>query len=175
MSARLTVLDDGTHIRQPERGDAAAMLALVEESGVLEPNTCYAYLLVCTHFADTSIAAVNGDELRGFIAGYLIPERPDTVFVWQIGVAAAARGAGLGKRMLLELVRSPGCENVRFLETTVTPSNEPSQGLFRSFAREVDAPCNEGPGFEVEDFGESGHESETLFRIGPFGKQDKSE
>jgi len=165
---KLTVLEDGTILRLPKRGDGAKILGLVRESGVLEPNSCYAYVLLCSHFAQTCVVADREGSLQGFIAGYIVPGRPDTVFVWQIGVAESARRTGLGKRMLVELVRRPACKAVRFLETTVTPSNEASQGLFRSFARKIEAACHEEPGFTTADFGDEAHEDEMLFRIGPW-------
>jgi L-2,4-diaminobutyric acid acetyltransferase len=61
-----------------------------------------------------------------------------------------------------------GC---RFLETTITPSNEASRRLFLSLARDLEARCRVTSFFSEEDFGGENHEAEDLFRIGPLQLQ----
>jgi L-2,4-diaminobutyric acid acetyltransferase len=105
--------------------------------------------------------------MAGFISGYLIPERPDTLFVWQVVVAENFRGQGLAGRMLLALMEQPACKNVRFIETTITPSNEASAALFRKFARRIGAEVLVSEGFDEHLHFGGQHESEQLWRIGP--------
>ncbi|MCB9730581.1 MAG: diaminobutyrate acetyltransferase [Deltaproteobacteria bacterium] len=143
------------------------MWTLVRDSGVLEANSCYAYMLLCTHFADTCLVAERDGRGVGFVAAYRPPTHPDAVFVWQVGVSAEARGQGLGKRLLHALLRSPGCRDVHFLEATVGSSNVASQRLFRAVARELGVDCAVQRGFSGADFGPLAHEDEELFRIGP--------
>ena len=162
---------EGLRFRAPTVDDGAAMHALVKTGGVLEPNTCYAYLLLCTHFADTTLVASRDDELVGFVAAYRLPSQPSTVFVWQIGVHEGARGEGLASRLLDALVETPGCAGVTHLEATVGVSNAPSQRLFSSFARRQGAPLSRKRGFVAADFGPLSHEEEELFRIGPLRRR----
>ena len=143
------------------------MAALVRESPPLDVNSAYAYQLVCTHFADTSVVAEDDGRLVGMVSAYLVPVRHDTVFVWQVAVAAAARGHGLAGRMLHELVARPACAHVRFLETTITPSNAPSWQLFRSLARKYRADLHTVDTFRGVEVGGADHEDEQLLRIGP--------
>lgn len=161
----------GFGLRAATARDGVAMWRLACASGALEPNTPYAYLLLATHFASTCLVAASPElppgELAGFVAAYRPPSRPDAVFVWQIGVAAAARGRRLASRLLDALVALPACREVRFLEATVAPSNTPSTRLFKSFARAHGVPCEVGPGFTADDFAPLDHEAEPLFRIGP--------
>jgi L-2,4-diaminobutyric acid acetyltransferase len=70
--------------------------------------------------------------------------------------------------MLDALVCLEACRGVRFLETTVTPTNAPSRALFASFARGMDAEHTVSPYIEAGMFPEEGHEDEELHRIGPF-------
>ncbi len=158
-------------IRNPVVEDGSAVWQLVCQSGALEPNTCYAYLLLCSHFAATCLVAERGAEICGFVGAYRPPSQPRTVFVWQIGVRREARGEGLGKRLLHGLVALPSCRDVTHLEATVAPSNVPSQRLFRGFARDLGARCEVGRGFDRTHFGPLGHESEDLYRIGPLRRQ----
>lgn len=138
---------------------------------MLDVNSVYAYLLVGEHYSQTSVVAEVGDQLAGFISAYCPPSKPETVFVWQVGVAEAGRGKGLATRMLYEILNRPACEDVRYLDTTVGPSNEASMALFRGFARKLDTLCEEEELFGSELFGSDDgepHEPEILFRIGPF-------
>lgn len=155
-------------IRSATAEDGAGVWRLVGESGVLDLNSSYAYLLFLDHFGDTSVVTEHEGEIVGFITGFRPPREPEAVFVWQVAVAESMRGRGLARRLLDELVRLPGCRGVRFMLTTVTPSNAPSQAMFRSFARGVDAEVAVSPYFGEDHFPEGGHEPEELYRIGPF-------
>jgi L-2,4-diaminobutyric acid acetyltransferase len=111
---------------------------------------------------------VKDSEVVSFISAYIHPKKPDTLFVWQVAVGSRARGKGVGKIMLEKLVQREVCKEVVYLETTVTPSNNPSRSLFYSFSRAVDAKVEEEVFFPKEVFGEEGHEEEILIKIGPF-------
>ncbi len=156
----------GLTLRTPEICDAAAILDLVNESGVLEVNSCYAYFLMCRDFSDTCVVAELAGELVGFVIGYRPPARNDSLFVWQIGVSRRARRRRLAHRMLAELIFRPTNQSVRFLEATVTPSNLASRRMFESFADENGLLFEEGQTFNPEDFGDHEHESESLIRLG---------
>lgn len=166
--------DAEVSFREPTQEDGAAIAQLVHDTGVLDTNSVYAYLLVTEHFGRTSVIAEVGRELAGFISAYCPPDIADTVFVWQVGVADAGRGRGIATRMLLEILRRPACAHVRYLDTTISPDNEPSMALFRSLARKLGTEVTESELFGAHLFGDSGsgvHEPEVLFRIGPFESQ----
>lgn len=154
--------------RPPTSKDAAAVWRLVRDSGVLDVNSPYAYLLVCSHFARTSRVAEEDGRLLAFVAGYRRPDAREAFFVWQVGTAAEARGRGLAKRLILDLVHAEHALGARWLDATVTPSNTASAALFRSVARELDVGCAESTAYPSATFPEPGHEDEILFRIGPF-------
>jgi len=156
-------------IRPAEKEDGSAIWGLTRQVDALETNSAYAYLLLCRDFGDSCRVAVADGELLGFVVGYRPPRRPETLFVWQIGVHPRARGRGVASRLLRELVRGAASAGVTCLEATVTPRNEASRALFESFARAVDAPCEVTPCFEPDDFPRP-HEPEELFRIGPFDR-----
>ena len=156
-------------IRTPSVDDGAAIWELVRGAGSLEPNSPYAYLLFSEYFADSCAVACDGDAVAGAIIGFRAPQRPDALFVWQIGVSPEYRGQSLGRRMLAWLMDQNAPGGVRFLEATVTPDNEPSQRMFRGFARATGSACDESPLFPAHLFPHTGgpHEDERLFRIGP--------
>lgn len=160
-------------VRPPEVADAVPMLDLVRRCPPLEVNSGYAYLLLATHFAQSSAVAVDEEGLVGFVAGYRLPSDPSVWFVWQVGVNGRARGAGLGRALLRHVIARPDFTPIRYLEATIAPSNLASRRLFQGFAREQVVPCEERPCFEAAHFGGGDHEAESLFRIGPFRQMPK--
>lgn len=157
-------------LRRPVSEDGADVHRLISRCPPLDENSIYCNLLQASHFADTSVAAEVDGELAGFVSGYLIPERPDTLFIWQVAVAEAGRGQGLAGRMIREILRRPACAQVRYLETTITPDNEASWALFRGLARKLDTQCAESVMFDRERHFRGRHDSEMLLRIGPFSE-----
>ncbi len=155
-------------MRTPEVSDGAAVWSLLSEAG-LDRNSPYAYLLVCTDFAETSLIAEDDQGPVGAVAAYRPPTRPEAVFVWQVGVADRGRGQGLARRMLHEVLALPANKDVRELTATVTPDNEASLRLFRGLARDLGVECREKPRFLAEHFpSEAGtHEPEHELAIGP--------
>ncbi len=155
-------------IRRPrlEYGDGGAMWKLARESGVLEENAEYTYHMFTHYFGEASIVAEIDGQAVGFIAGFRPPDHVDTAFVWQIAVDEVARGQGLARLMIHGILQRLSTE-VRYLEATVSPSNEPSQRTFRGVARDLDAPYSEEILFPGDRFHGPSHEDEVLFRIGP--------
>jgi len=158
----------GPWLRPPSKGDGARIHQLVADCPPLDLNSLYTYLLWSEYFPDTSVLAGEGDQLQGYISGFLPPERSDTLFVWQVAVHASARGKGLGGKMLLNLLQRPALAGVRYLETTVGPDNLASRGMFNGLARRLNAKVHETPLFDRTMFGAQGHDDEPLLRIGPF-------
>lgn len=155
-------------IGAPEVSDGVAMHRMAAESGVLDVNSRYAYLIWCRDFAATSVVARANGQVVGFVTGFRRPDAPDTLVVWQVAVDPVTRGAGVGGRMLDTLFdRVPGA---RYMETTVTPDNESSNRMFISFANRRDVDFERTELFSAELLG-AGHEPEMLYRIGPIAPQ----
>jgi L-2,4-diaminobutyric acid acetyltransferase len=156
-------------IRAPGRHDAADIWQLVQATPGLDDNSPYAYLLLCTHFAGTGLVARTGERLDGFVLGYLRPDEGATAFVWQVAVAEAARGRGLGSALLdTWFARCARHSDARFLEASVTPGNDASRSLFSSFAVRHGATAREHLAFPAALFpDEVPHDDETVIRIGP--------
>ncbi|GHB29084.1 diaminobutyrate acetyltransferase [Streptomyces clavifer] len=150
--------------------DGAAIWRIARDSEVLDLNSSYSYLLWCRDFAATSVVA--RDETGGpigFVTGYLRPDRPGTLVVWQVAVDSAHRGKGLAATLLDALTtRVASDQGLASVETTVTPDNTASDRLFTSFAQRHDVPLEREVLFDGELFPEGTHLPEVLYRIGPF-------
>lgn len=158
--------------RAPAAADAVALWRLARDSGSLDLNSPYAYLLWCTDFVDTSVVAgpeERDDEVVGFVGGYRPPTDLDHAFVWQVAVASDQRGRGLGRRLLQAFLARPGNRDARWLTATVTPDNAASLALFEGFAADLGVGCHRSERFGTELFpAETGvHQPELALRIGP--------
>lgn len=153
---------DDLRIVAPSKEHGAEMWRLVKKTGTLDENSSYAYLLFSRDFSSTSRVALVGDDLVGFVMGYLRPDAQDRYFVWQIAVDENSRGRSIGGRLLDEAIASlPG---VTICETTITDDNRPSRRLFESFAKRHGASITPTPLFDAEDFPDD-HEAERLYVI----------
>ena len=148
--------------------DGMAVFRLVQNCPPLDTNSSYCNLLQCSHFANTSVAAQMNGEIVGFISGYVIPDRADTLFVWQVAVAEQARGLGLASRMLSEILARPHCEDIAYLETTITQDNQASWALFKRLASTLSADFQSSEWLDKDAHFAGQHDSEALVRIGPF-------
>ena len=161
--------DNRLLLRPPSPDDGAAIYELIKNSPPLDLNSCYAYLLQGSHFADTCVLAKDSDNtVAAYVSAYILPNQPNTLFVWQVAVDKAYRGQRLAPQMIQHLLQRPVCAKVQYIETTVSPSNQSSAHLFKYLAKQLNTECVVSDLFLPEIFGQGTHEAEQLFRIGSF-------
>ncbi|MGX4692954.1 diaminobutyrate acetyltransferase [Streptomyces sp. JNUCC 63] len=164
-----TELPETLRIERPAVADGAALWRLAKDSGTLDVNSSYSYLLWCRDFAATSAVARGADgEPVGFVTGYVRPDRPRTLLVWQVAVDAGHRGRGLAARLLDGLTTRVAAERgLTTVETTITPGNTASERLFTSYAARHGAAVEREVLFDTGQFPDGPHDPEVLYRIGP--------
>ncbi|GAA2276936.1 L-2,4-diaminobutyric acid acetyltransferase [Streptomyces ruber] len=162
-------MPEGLRIDRPGVTDGAALWRLARDSRTLDLNSSYSYLLWCRDFAGTSAVARDTDGRPvGFVTGYLRPERPHTLLVWQVAVDPAHRGRGLAGALLDGLTARVARQHpLTTLETTITPGNTASERLFASYAARHGATVEHEVLFAADRFPDGPHEPEVLHRIGP--------
>ncbi|RED89195.1 diaminobutyrate acetyltransferase [Cohnella phaseoli] len=158
--------------RIPKQEDGPQIWQMVKDSRILDLNSTYFYLTMSRWFSESCRVAVDAESgnLIGFVIGFLQPERPDTLFIWQIAVDARYRGRKIARKLLDEVAER---SDIRFVETTIAPSNFASRSLFLKWAlsRESSAVLCSGSGFSEDSFPGNVHEREDLYRIGPLGER----
>ncbi|QDT29200.1 diaminobutyrate acetyltransferase [Gimesia panareensis] len=155
--------------REPRVEDALAISRLIKRCPPLDVNSTYATLLLCRDFSDTCVAVEQDSEILAFLSAYRPPHREKTIFIWQAAVDSRLRSQGIGSRMLDDLLSRESLADVNYLETTITPSNQSSQKLFRKLAKRLNTECRSNKGFSADLFGEvEEHEAEDLYQLGPF-------
>lgn len=157
-----------TRLRAPLGTDAARVWALIDATPALDSNSLYANLLQCSDFSSTCTIAERGGEVIGWMSGYVPPAQPDTLFVWQICVSDAARGQGMGRRLIADALVRPANAHIRQLSCTITADNTASWALFASVARALDAPLQRADRFDADAHFAGQHASELGVTIGPF-------
>ncbi|MCJ0869724.1 diaminobutyrate acetyltransferase [Streptomyces sp. AP-93] len=158
-----------THIDRPRPGDGRHLWRLARDSRTLDLNSAYSYLLWCRDFAGTSaVARDSSGRAVGFVSGYLRPDSPGTLLVWQIAVDESVRGLGIAGALLDGLSARVAAEHgLNFLETTISPGNLASERLFASYAARHGATLTREVLFTAEEFPDRGYAPEVLHRIGP--------
>jgi L-2,4-diaminobutyric acid acetyltransferase len=157
--------DDDITLRRPRAEDGSAIWRLIASCAPLDENSMYCNLLQCDHFADTCVVAERAGEIVGWVSGYVLPDDSETLFIWQVAVSDAAKGKGLAKRMLAEVLERDACDGVTSLKTTITADNEASWGLFTSFARRQGATLDREPYFRREAHFDGEHATEHMVTI----------
>lgn len=160
-------------LRTPTLEDGAAVWDLIHACEPLDRNSMYCNLLQCDHFADTCVIAEMNDEVVGWVSAYIVPSDPDTLFVWQVAVSDKARGMGVAKKMLNELVSRKVCAAVQVMKTTITKDNEASWALFNGFADQTDAELDHDAHFVRDEHFDGRHATEHMVTIASF-KQSES-
>lgn len=165
----MTAAQADLQIDRPAVADGATLWRIARDSKALDLNSSYSYLLWCRDFAGTSaVARAERGEPVGFVTGYVRPERPHALLVWQVAVDDAYRGRGLAAALLDGLVARVGGEyGITSVETTITPGNTASERLFGSFAERHGAALEREVLFPTSVFPDGPHDPEVLYRIGP--------
>lgn len=163
-------------LRRPTAPDGAAVHRLIENCPPLDRNSLYCNLLQCSHFAASSaLAELDGPGLNGnvvgFVSGHLLPDHPETLFVWQVAVAASMRGRRLGRDLILNILARPEQAAVRWIETTVTDDNAASWAMFKSLAASLETSFERSVLFDRDLHLAGQSPTENLMRIGPFDRR----
>lgn len=160
--------DDAILIRHTIPADGQNIWRLIKETGVLDPNSVYCYLLLCEHFNKTCLIAEKDGKLVGFVTAYILPNDNKALFIWQIGTSAEVRNRGIAKKLILKLLSSKECKNINTLQATISPSNTASMALFKAIARQLKTHVDECEYFAATLFPDMQHEQENLVTVGPF-------
>jgi ribosomal protein S18 acetylase RimI-like enzyme len=100
------------------------------------------------HFEGTSFVAEDGDELAGFLCGFVSQTDSEEAYIHFVGVSPDRRGEGIGRALyerFFDEARSQGCSVVRCV---TSPVNERSVAFHEALGFDVDrvAEDYDGPG-----------------------------
>lgn len=115
------------------------------------------------------------------MSAYVIPEKPETLFVWQVAVNETARGQGLAYKMIKHILARDSYSNphnsnthqsthithITHIETSITKDNAASWAMFESLAKKLNADIQVSVLFDEHTHFHGAHATEHLLRIGP--------
>lgn len=160
-------MDSSILFRIPQKKDAKQIVNLIKSGGTLDINSEYLYLLQSTHFSQTCSVAVYEDEIIGFVSGYMVPNEDDQLFIWQVAVSSKFRGQNLAMRIILDIYnRNNSKKEIKYISSTVTPSNKSSQRVFEKIAANFNTEIKNETLFSLDDFIDA-KEEEVQYLIGP--------
>ena len=136
-------------MRQALPADYDAIVSVVDEwwgrpiAGVL-PR------LYLDHFHRTSLVAERDRELCGFLIGFHSPSVPDEAYIHFVGVAPAARGTGLARRLYEAFFTAAVRDGRLRLHAITSPVNAASIAFHRAMGFDVIGPVTDydGPGVD---------------------------
>ncbi len=163
----MKTVDSTLTYRKPTAQDGQQVWQLVKDTGVLDLNSSYAYIMFCDYFADTCTVAEEAGKIVGFVSAFRSPKNPSALFVWQVAVDASQRGKGVATSLIQDVLKRESCQDVSALELTISPSNEASQSLFKRIARELNCEIKVSEGYPAAWFPGGAHEDEDVYQIGP--------
>ncbi len=102
------------------------------------------------HFEGTSFVAEDGDDLAGFVCGFLSQTEPDEAYIHFVGVAPEQRGAGVGRLLYERFFDEVRAEGRSIVRCVTSPANERSVAFHESLGFEVDRVAKDYDG-EGED------------------------
>jgi L-2,4-diaminobutyric acid acetyltransferase len=153
--------------RKPQKNDAKKIVNLIKSGGTLDLNSEYLYLLQSTHFNETCSVAVYNNEIIGFVSGYLVPKEEEKLFIWQVAVSSKFRGQNLALKIIMDIFnRNKSKKDIKYIQSTVSPSNKSSQRVFEKVANHLNTKIANETLFSIDDFID-GHEEEVQYLIGP--------
>ena len=154
-------------IQKPTISYALEIENLVRNSPPLDLNSTYHYFIQSHYFNETCAIAINEiDQVVGFVSGFQDPKKSDTLFIWQVAISKDARGNGLASKLIHFILQEH--PHMQFIETTITKDNASSISLFNKISRELNTNIIEEPFLDKSKYFLNQHDSENLFRIGPF-------
>ena len=157
-------------MRRPIEKDGIAIWELIKGTAVLDLNSPYSYLMLCRYFNKTCVVSELDNRIVGFVSGFLLPESPDVLFIWQVAVHKENLRHGLALAMLKYVIAKHSAKPVRFVKMTVNPTNKAAHKLYRQLAAELKTNIKETEGFPSCLFPGSNHEKEVMLTIGPLEK-----
>lgn len=113
-------------IRQATPADVPALLALVQETGMLDLHTPYTYWTL-THAGLVLVAERDGRPVGLLTAMRAL--QPDRLFLWQVGLLAPLRGTGLAQRLLDTFLTQAQALGAHTVDLTIAPDNAASRAM----------------------------------------------
>lgn len=162
------------HLRALEPGDYDAITWVVDAWWGGRPMRGLLPRLFFDHFGDTSLVALDGDELVGFLIGFRSPARVGEAYIHFVGVHPSHRQRGVARALYLRffaLVQQQGCSAVRCITALLNRSSIAFHTRM-GFALEPGATSDDGIAFTPAYDGEGHDRVRFVKQLSPPGSAE---
>ena len=118
-------------LRGVTEADLDALTLLDREVFPEEPYPYFVLRQLCDLHGDCLLVLEDGKSLHGYVL-YVTTRDGYRSWIVSLGVTRDQRGRGLGRRLMLEVLRRLRAEEVREVRLTVEPANAAAIMLYRS-------------------------------------------
>ena len=153
-------------VSTPTKNSGYAIYKLIERCQPLDLTSPSLYFIQSHYFQKTCAIATCSNDVIGFVSGFMDPLKENTLFVWQVAIDEPFRGRGLAQTLINYILQQN--LNTEFIETSITEDNLASQKLFRKLSKHLNTVITQEKFLDQQTHFLKQHESEYLFRIGPF-------
>ena len=127
----------GLVIRQAEPADHGRVVAVLDSWWGGRPMAAMLPKLFFVHFRDTSFVADDGDDLAGFLCGFMSQTYADEAYVHFVGVSPSHRGSGLGRRLYETFFEAVASRTI--VRAVTSPLNTQSLAFHAALGFEIEA------------------------------------
>ncbi|AQU81280.1 MULTISPECIES: diaminobutyrate acetyltransferase [unclassified Halomonas] len=156
----------------PSISDATSIYHIAQKTPQLDSYPEYFYLLWCRDFKNTSLVAKKRENIAGFIIGYLRPDDPQTLLLWQQAMSKETINKGIGIKLLYNLTKQCSLKGTRFIEATIDPSNKGAEKTLKGISKLFNTKISKKDIFD-ENLFSTNHHKEVLVRIGPLMEENQ--
>ncbi len=136
-------------VRAARPGDYEAIVSVVDDWWG-RPMARMVPRLFLDHFHATSLIAEDGGTLLGFLIGFHSASVPDRAYIHFVGVAPAARGTGLARRLYEAFFTAAIHDGCTTVSAITSPANTASVAFHRAMGFALRGPVSDydGPGVD---------------------------
>jgi ribosomal protein S18 acetylase RimI-like enzyme len=143
----------GLIVRPARPADYDAIVA-VADAWWGRPVTAALPRLFLDHFSGSSLVAEDGEDLAGFLVGFMSPGPPAEAYIHFAGVHPACRGTGLARRLYGQFIAAARADGRRVVRAVTSPANDGSIRFHRAMGFTAGGPVGDynGPGRDMVTF-----------------------
>lgn len=126
-------------LRPAEPADYDRIVAVMDDWWKRPIHTSLPRLFL-DHFHRTSTVAEHGDELAGFLIGFLSPSASDVAYIHFVGVNPSLRGSGLARRLYQRFFNLAQADHRTTVRAITSPINHGSIAFHTAMGFTVTGP-----------------------------------
>lgn len=154
-------------IRNCTTADVATIRDFVRKTPPLDLHSAFTYWTMFEYFRDLCFVAEvkSREQPMGFITGLVSTIKPNTCYLWQLGVAPKFRFTSCASTLIGHLIHAAKTKGCSALQFSIEPSNKLSLNTAKRFAQRRNLSLHIVGNVEIYDSVETKRTYEILYEI----------